>query len=556
MERKAVPGNLGAVQVGAALDGEKDDDKEDEADDKEAFPVPLERTDQRATSPGVREIALGIPANNLERFNNEEPETMGVDDNITTAELVDPEQEKSQLKASIETEVKKYVANNTSEAQAWNLDEEERLRAKRRKRRMLIYFATAAVLAAAIVIAVVFSVRKLVDESNDTEPTMAPTEVPTAAPTLRRFAVRSNLEDLLEMDGDDSIVFDDPQSPQYRALTWFTEVDVERTQFPLESSEGDDDDDDDASPSDVFLDRYASVVLAYGTEFWNWNDAENWLNPDVSICEWSGITCNDEGRPAVLDLAQRGLKGFLPTEVGLLGSLDFLYLFSNELSGPLPKELGNLDDVDVSWNRWLTSFPNVHLNRISQPWYLPSVFCLQFFYLQDNKFNGTIPEELSGLLDADEVFLFDNQLTGKIPDAFGGLVDLINLYLHDNQLSGAIPSSLGRLKRMQRLYLHNNALGGEIPHQLNGIVSLQRLLIHNNQLIGQIPPELGAGFVGLSELQLHENLLTGVMPPEICALRPADPDSDTADLVVNSDALQVLTADCMQVNCTCCSQCF
>ena len=38
---------------------------------------------------------------------------------------------------------------------------------------------------------------------------------------------------------------------------------------------------------------------------------------------------------------------------------------------------------------------------------------VDFMYLNENKFTGSISEELAGLLDADDLFLFGNQLTGK-----------------------------------------------------------------------------------------------------------------------------------------------
>ena len=69
-------------------------------------------------------------------------------------------------------------------------------------------------------------------------------------------------------------------------------------------------------------------------------------------------------------------------------SLIFGMLNANRLllsccpKGTIPTEVGMLGDVD-------------------------------FMYLNENKFTGSISEELAGLLDADDLFLFGNQLTGK-----------------------------------------------------------------------------------------------------------------------------------------------
>lgn len=57
--------------------------------------------------------------------------------------------------------------------------------------------------------------------------------------------------------------------------------------------------------------------------------------------------CNDDGRIPVIDLAVQNLTGTIPTEIGFLEDLDFVFLFRNELEGTiLPTEMGNLGDVD------------------------------------------------------------------------------------------------------------------------------------------------------------------------------------------------------------------
>ena len=73
--------------------------------------------------------------------------------------------------------------------------------------------------------------------------------------------------------------------------------------------------------------KYVVAVFAYATKYWFWINNENWLEPDVSVCEWFGLTCNDDGRIGVMDLASQNLDGPIPSEIGYLDNLDFVFLF-------------------------------------------------------------------------------------------------------------------------------------------------------------------------------------------------------------------------------------
>ena len=82
-----------------------------------------------------------------------------------------------------------------------------------------------------------------------------------------------------------------------------------------------------------FYDRYVSLVFAYSTNYQNWTVNTNWLHPELPVRDWYGLNCNDDGRIGVLDLAVNNLVGTLPTEIGMLDNLDFVFLSRNELTG-------------------------------------------------------------------------------------------------------------------------------------------------------------------------------------------------------------------------------
>ena len=52
----------------------------------------------------------------------------------------------------------------------------------------------------------------------------------------------------------------------------------------------------------------------------------------TAICSWTGITCNGSNISISLSLVSISLKGSIPTEIGLLTNLQYLYLHNNCLS--------------------------------------------------------------------------------------------------------------------------------------------------------------------------------------------------------------------------------
>ena len=57
------------------------------------------------------------------------------------------------------------------------------------------------------------------------------------------------------------------------------------------------------------------LYLAAGGDHWSSNN--NWLDPDTSVCSWSGISCTLDDDEAVesIHLSQNGLAGTIPTTI-------------------------------------------------------------------------------------------------------------------------------------------------------------------------------------------------------------------------------------------------
>ena len=259
----------------------------------------------------------------------------------------------------------------------------------------------------------------------------------------------------------------------------------------------------------VAADRAALVTLYNATAGANWTNNTNWLSNEA-LSEWYGVDTDATGRVTELHLWSNELSGTIPAELGSLTNLQKLELHDNNLSGEIPAELGALTSLQSLY---------LHDNELSGtiPAELGNLTSLQELYLNQNELSGTIPAELGDLTNLVGLYLNQNGLSGTIPAELGNLTSLQILYLWGNGLSGAIPAELGSLTNLQRLYLYDNELSGAIPAELRALTSLQILYLWGNELSGTIPAELG-NLTNLQELGLSRNELSGTIPAELGSL--------------------------------------
>ena len=229
----------------------------------------------------------------------------------------------------------------------------------------------------------------------------------------------------------------------------------------------------------------ALVALYNATGGANWGNNGNWLS-NAPMGDWHGVITDSDGRVTHLDLRTNQLTGEIPAELGNLTKLELLSLYDNQLTGEIPAELGDLANL-------------THL------------------YLSGNQLTGEIPAELGNLANLQTLHLYSNQLTGEIPAELGSLTNLEVLWLHSNRLTGEIPAELGDLANLTHLALSTNQLTGEIPAELGDLSSLRRLGLGGNQLTGEIPAELGS-LTNLTHLALCPNGLRGPIVGELGSL--------------------------------------
>ena len=163
----------------------------------------------------------------------------------------------------------------------------------------------------------------------------------------------------------------------------------------------------------------------------NWGNSDNWMT-GAPLGDWHGVRADASGRVVGLDLAYNDLTGPIPAELGNLANLAWLDLNGNELTGPIPAELGNLANLVA-----------LYIGGLG---------------VGGNELTGPIPAELGNLANlAWGLNLGGNELTGPIPAELGNLANLETLDLADNELTGPIPQSFLQLDSLLVFHFGDNA---------------------------------------------------------------------------------------------------
>ncbi|KAL7201516.1 hypothetical protein ACSBR1_033256 [Camellia fascicularis] len=271
----------------------------------------------------------------------------------------------------------------------------------------------------------------------------------------------------------------------------------------------------------------------------------------------------------VISLTENKFTGDLGASIGHdLPNLQSLLLGRNQFTGPIPVSLSNtsgLQLLDIPSNNFTGSIPmsfgNLqNLSRLSAPGNLlgsgtfddlsfvivslSNCSNLSVFDLSDNQFRGelpysltnlstklellqfggnnlggTIPAEVSRLLNLNQLGLERNLLSGSIPDSIGKLSKLNFLELGQNKLTGVIPSSFGNLTLLLELYLYNNSFQGSIPSSLGKCKYLQTIHLCHNKFNGTILESIIGLSPTLLDLNMSHNSFTGSLPSEIADFR-------------------------------------
>lgn len=183
-------------------------------------------------------------------------------------------------------------------------------------------------------------------------------------------------------------------------------------------------------------DTDTDVLMKFKSFLSNASALNNWnYNSSITLCNWVGVICRNGTSFHGLRLEKMGLSGTIDidTLVGLSNMQSFSVI-NNNFEGPMPG-----------------------FNKLRR---------LKALFLSNNKFSGDIPDNaFEGINHLKKVYLAENEFTGHIPKSLAELPRLQFLELQENHFDGIIPEF--RSHDFIVFNVSNNQLEGEIPGSLN-----------------------------------------------------------------------------------------
>ncbi|KAL6285222.1 hypothetical protein ACE6H2_009612 [Prunus campanulata] len=171
----------------------------------------------------------------------------------------------------------------------------------------------------------------------------------------------------------------------------------------------------------------------------------------------------------VLDLAFNLITGSIPLWLGSLPNLFYIDLSHNLLTGGLPNMLCGLpvltskEAVDQVERGYLEMPIFVMSSNANNQRYKRLSNLSPAIYLGSNNLSGKIPIEIGQLKFIHTLDLSHNNFSGRIPDQISNLTNLERLDLSHNHLSGEIPASLEGLNFLSFFSVAYNDLQGLVP---------------------------------------------------------------------------------------------
>lgn len=220
-----------------------------------------------------------------------------------------------------------------------------------------------------------------------------------------------------------------------------------------------------------------------------------------------------------LNLGRNALQGSLPSELCQLRQLEGITLLSNQINGTVPACMGSMDSLQVlnlNFNKMTGAlaggFQNVrqmylNSNRFSQDLFklVANMYSLVEFSGRENQFYGEIETAFDHV--AEQLVVLDvsanKQLMGEFPHKL--LYDAPNLEvlaLGDNVLNGKLTWGIPFNDKLRFLSIYDNQMEGMIPPSISNLTALTHFIAYGNQFAGPLPQTLPSG---LRSLFLSDN---------------------------------------------------
>ncbi|PKU64305.1 Brassinosteroid LRR receptor kinase [Dendrobium catenatum] len=148
-----------------------------------------------------------------------------------------------------------------------------------------------------------------------------------------------------------------------------------------------------------------------------------------------------------------------------------------EFAGIRPEQLSRLPSHPCNFTRVYVGSTRYTFNKKGS---------MIFLDLSYNDLTGEIPRELGSMYYLMVLNLGHNMLSGPIPDELGSLRYAAVFDLSHNSLEGSIPASLGHLTMLSEIDLSNNKLNGTIPES-GQLVTFPSFRYENNSGLCGLP---------------------------------------------------------------------
>ncbi|KAI9073631.1 hypothetical protein K1719_044416 [Acacia pycnantha] len=202
------------------------------------------------------------------------------------------------------------------------------------------------------------------------------------------------------------------------------------------------------------------------------------------------LTISNLSSLELLSLSYNNFSGGIPNEIGdlLSGSLpknvcfglpklEVFYVHGNDLSGEIPSiwhQCKELVELHLGDNRFDEGKIPSDIGNLTK---------LQWIYLGNSNLQGEIPSTLFTISSLRIVNLARNNLNGSLPISIGNETLLEELYLSWNSFTGRIPSFLWNMPSLREVHVGSNHLKGNLPEVMCCQLPLLEVFeVDNNQL--------------------------------------------------------------------------
>lgn len=253
----------------------------------------------------------------------------------------------------------------------------------------------------------------------------------------------------------------------------------------------------------------------------SWRMKDSWMDPDVSVCQWAGVSCTENGNVESIHLMRNGLTGQVPSSI-----YDLEYLKELNVAGNLEVEM-TFDGIEAATRLEYINLDSTGLGSLAG---IESASNLKLLHVADNRLD-TFPLEVLLLTNLEVLYMSENNLGGSLPSEINALSNLVFFACSQCGFEGSMPSSVGQLTNLEFLELDQNEFYGSLPSTIQNLQRLKHLdlsrQLSNGQVVSlasQSSSTTEAGFEGplpsfsnltqLTELYLFTNRFSGEIPDE------------------------------------------